>query len=160
MARAVGGAPAPVRLRVARTQARREGEWCERIRGWFPPFIQGGGAGGMAQGGGRRAHRRPPSRLGGDLGAWPLREGEEGEGAGWCRVSARRTRGEGEEVRGRGRGAGEVVAGVKPLSGSCQLSPAGTSLTGGAHRSDRCWSIDSRFGVPLFSRVGRLCVGS
>jgi hypothetical protein len=49
---------------------------------------------------------------------------------------------------------------VKPLSGSCQLSPAGTGLTGGSHRSDRCWSVDSRFGVPLRSRVGRLCVGS
>jgi hypothetical protein len=24
----------------------------------------------------------------------------------------------------------------------------------------RCWSVDSRFGVPLCSRVGRLCVGS
>jgi hypothetical protein len=24
-----------------------------------------------------------------------------------------------------------------------------TGLTGGAHRSDRCWSVDSRFGVPL-----------
>jgi hypothetical protein len=51
------------------------------------------------------------------------------------------------------------VTGVKPLSGSCQLSTAGTGLTGGAHRSDRCWSVDSRFGVPLRSRVGRLCVG-
>jgi hypothetical protein len=51
-------------------------------------------------------------------------------------------------------------SGVKPLSGSRQLSPAGTGLTGGAHRSDRCWSVDSRFGVPLCSRVGRLCVGS
>jgi hypothetical protein len=41
---------------------------------------------------------------------------------------------------------------MKPLSGSRQLSPAGTGLTGGAHRSDRCWSVDSRFGVPLRSR--------
>jgi hypothetical protein len=40
------------------------------------------------------------------------------------------------------------------------ISPAGTGLTGGAHRSDRCWSVDSRFGVPMRSRVGRLCVGS
>jgi hypothetical protein len=31
-------------------------------------------------------------------------------------------------------------------------------VTGGAHRSDRCWSVDSRFGVPLRSRVGRVCV--
>jgi hypothetical protein len=46
------------------------------------------------------------------------------------------------------------------LYGSCQLSPAGTGLTGGSHRSDRCWSVDSRFGVPLRSRVGRVCVGS
>jgi hypothetical protein len=52
------------------------------------------------------------------------------------------------------------LTGVKPLSGSCQLSPAGTGLTGGAHRSDRCWSVDSRFGVPLRSLVGRLVVGS
>jgi hypothetical protein len=28
-----------------------------------------------------------------------------------------------------------------------------TGLTGGAHRSDRCWSVDSRFGVPLRSQV-------
>jgi hypothetical protein len=26
------------------------------------------------------------------------------------------------------------------------------------HRSDRCWSVDSRFGVPLRSRVGKVCV--
>jgi hypothetical protein len=45
---------------------------------------------------------------------------------------------------------------VEPLSESCLVSPAGTGLTGGAHRSDRCWSLDSRFGVPLRSRVGRL----
>jgi hypothetical protein len=37
------------------------------------------------------------------------------------------------------------LTGVRPLSGSCQLSPAGTGLTGGAHRSERCWSVDSRF---------------
>jgi hypothetical protein len=49
---------------------------------------------------------------------------------------------------------------VEPLSESCLVSPAGTGLTGGAHQSDRCWSVDSRFGVPLRSRVGRLCVGS
>jgi hypothetical protein len=49
------------------------------------------------------------------------------------------------------------LTGVKPLSGSHQLSPAGTGPTGGAHRSDRCWSVDSRFGVPLRSQVGRLC---
>jgi hypothetical protein len=50
------------------------------------------------------------------------------------------------------------LTGVKPLSGSCPVSPAGTDLTGSAHRSDRCWSVDSRFGVPLRSRVGRVCV--
>jgi hypothetical protein len=47
---------------------------------------------------------------------------------------------------------------VEPLSESCLVSPAGTGLTGGAHRSDRCWSVDSRFGVPLRSRVERVCV--
>jgi hypothetical protein len=50
------------------------------------------------------------------------------------------------------------LTGVEPLSGSYSVSPAGTGLTGGAHRSDRCWSVDSRFGVPLRSRVGRVCV--
>jgi hypothetical protein len=38
------------------------------------------------------------------------------------------------------------LTGVEPLSGSCSVSPAGTGLTGGAHRSDRCGSVDSRFG--------------
>jgi hypothetical protein len=47
---------------------------------------------------------------------------------------------------------------VEPLSESCSVSPTGTGLTGGAHRSDRCGSVDSRFGVPLRSRVGMLCV--
>jgi hypothetical protein len=55
--------------------------------------------------------------------------------------------------------AGIVLTGVEPLSESCSVSPAGTGLTGGAHRSDQCGSVDSRFGVPLRSRVGRLCVG-
>jgi hypothetical protein len=50
------------------------------------------------------------------------------------------------------------LTGVEPLSESCSVSPAGTGLTGGAHRSDRCGSIDSWFGVPLRSRVGMLCV--
>jgi hypothetical protein len=36
------------------------------------------------------------------------------------------------------------LTGVEPLCGSRQVSPAGTGLTGGAHRSDRCWSVDSR----------------
>jgi hypothetical protein len=52
------------------------------------------------------------------------------------------------------------LTGVELFCGSHQVSPAGTGLTGGAHRSDWCWSVDSRFGVPLRSRVGRLCVGS
>jgi hypothetical protein len=52
------------------------------------------------------------------------------------------------------------LTGVEPLSESCPVSPAGTGLIGGAHRSDRCWSVDSRFSVPLRSRVGRVCVGS
>jgi hypothetical protein len=47
---------------------------------------------------------------------------------------------------------------VEPLSESCSVSPAGTGLTGGAHRSDWCGFVDSRFGGPLRSRVGRLCV--
>jgi hypothetical protein len=47
---------------------------------------------------------------------------------------------------------------VEPLSESCPVSPAGTGPTGGAHWSDRHWSVDSRFGVPLRSRVGRVCV--
>jgi hypothetical protein len=50
------------------------------------------------------------------------------------------------------------LTGVEPLSGSCSGSPAGTGLTGGAHRSDRCRSVGSGFVVPLRSRVGRLCV--
>jgi hypothetical protein len=50
------------------------------------------------------------------------------------------------------------LTGVEPLSESCSGSPAGTGLTGGAHRSDRCGSVDSGFVVPLRSRVGRLCV--
>jgi hypothetical protein len=50
------------------------------------------------------------------------------------------------------------MTGVEPLSESCSVSPAGIGLTGGAHRSDRCGSVDSRFGFPLRSRVGRLCV--
>jgi hypothetical protein len=50
------------------------------------------------------------------------------------------------------------LTGVEPLSESCPISPVGTGLTGGAHRSDRCWSVDSRFGVPLRSQVGRVCV--
>jgi hypothetical protein len=38
------------------------------------------------------------------------------------------------------------LTGVEPLSGSCSVSPAGTGLTGGALRSDRCGSVGSRFG--------------
>jgi hypothetical protein len=36
------------------------------------------------------------------------------------------------------------LTGVEPLCGSRQVSPAGTGLTGGAHRSDQCWLVDSR----------------
>jgi hypothetical protein len=50
------------------------------------------------------------------------------------------------------------LTGVEPLSESCSVSSAGTGLTGGAHRSDWCGSEDSRFCVPLRSRVGRVCV--
>jgi hypothetical protein len=50
------------------------------------------------------------------------------------------------------------LTGVEPLSESFSVSPAGTGLIGGAHRSDRCESVDSRFGVLLRARVGRLCV--
>jgi hypothetical protein len=52
------------------------------------------------------------------------------------------------------------LTGVEPLGESCPVSPTGTGLTGGAHGFDRCGSVDSRFGVPLRSRIGRLCVGS
>jgi hypothetical protein len=45
------------------------------------------------------------------------------------------------------------LTGVEPFYGSHQVSLAGTGLTGGAHRSDRCWSVDSSFGVSLHSRV-------
>jgi hypothetical protein len=38
------------------------------------------------------------------------------------------------------------LTGVEPLSGSCSGSPTGTGLTGGAHRSNRCGSVGSRFG--------------
>jgi hypothetical protein len=48
------------------------------------------------------------------------------------------------------------LPGVELFYGSRQVSPAGTGLTGGAHRSDRCWSVDSRFGVPLRSRVSKV----
>jgi hypothetical protein len=50
------------------------------------------------------------------------------------------------------------VTGVEPFCVSHQVLRAGTGLTGGAHRSDRCWSVDSRFSVPLRSRVRMLCV--
>jgi hypothetical protein len=46
------------------------------------------------------------------FGGWPLRKGEEGEGAGWRRVGAWHTRGEGEDAWGRGRGARKAVAGA------------------------------------------------
>jgi hypothetical protein len=60
----------------------------------------------------------------------PLREGEEEEGAGRRRVSARRTRREGQEARGRGRSVGEAVAGA--ATGWCSAGGrSGTTLTGG-----------------------------
>jgi hypothetical protein len=34
-------------------------------------------------------------------------------------------------------GVSHGLTGVEPLSESCLVSPAGTGLTGGAHRSDR-----------------------
>jgi hypothetical protein len=45
------------------------------------------------------------------------------------------------------------LTGVEPFCGSRQVSPVGTGLTGGAHWSNWCWSVDSSFGVPLRSRV-------
>jgi hypothetical protein len=94
------------------------------------------GQAGGRRGGGRQARRWPPLRLGGDLGAWSLREGEEGEGVGWCRVSARRTRGEREEARGRGRGAGEAVGGAATGWRSAG-GRSGMTLTGGSRPSVR-----------------------
>jgi hypothetical protein len=47
---------------------------------------------------------------------------------------------------------------VEPLSGSCSVSPAGTGLTGGAHRPDRCGSVDSRFGFSATFLVSEGCV--
>jgi hypothetical protein len=55
------------------------------------------------------------------------------------------------------------LIGEEPFCGSRQHPPAGTGLTGGAHRSDRCWLVDSSFGVLLRSRVcevGSLFLGS
>jgi hypothetical protein len=45
------------------------------------------------------------------------------------------------------------LTGVKLFCGSRQVSPAGTGLTGGAHRPDRCRSVRLEFCVPLRSRV-------
>jgi hypothetical protein len=45
------------------------------------------------------------------------------------------------------------LIGVEPFRGSRQVSPAVTGPTAAAHRSDRCLSVDSSFGVPLHSRV-------
>jgi hypothetical protein len=50
------------------------------------------------------------------------------------------------------------LTGVEPLSESCSVSPAGTGLTGGAHRSDRCGSVTRGLVFRCVSRVGRLCV--
>jgi hypothetical protein len=51
-----------------------------------------------------------------------------------------------------------VLTGVEPLSESCSASPAGTGLTGSAHRPDRCGSVDSRFGFPLCFSGSEGCV--
>jgi hypothetical protein len=40
-----------------------------------------------------------------------------------------------------------------PFYGSSQVSPAGTGLTGGAHRPDRCRSVRLEVGVLLCSLV-------
>jgi hypothetical protein len=45
------------------------------------------------------------------------------------------------------------LTGVELFCGSCQVSPVGTSLTGGAHRRDRCRTVRLEFCVPLRSRV-------
>jgi hypothetical protein len=96
-------------------------------------FIGGEGRGGRAARRWTAARRRPPLRLGGDLGARPLQEGEEGEGAGRRRVSARRTKGEEEEARGgEGRRASGGRRGQGGGAGGWSLKMA---LTGGPHLS-------------------------
>jgi hypothetical protein len=52
------------------------------------------------------------------------------------------------------------LTGVEPLGGSRQLSPAGTGLTGGAHRSDRCkpWWVFARVNIWVSLLV--CCVGA
>jgi hypothetical protein len=45
------------------------------------------------------------------------------------------------------------LTGVELLCGSRQVSPAGTSLIGGAHQPDRCRSVRLELCVPLRSRV-------
>jgi hypothetical protein len=45
------------------------------------------------------------------------------------------------------------LTGVELFCGSRQVSPAGTGLTGGAHRPNRCRSVRLEFCVPLCSRV-------
>jgi hypothetical protein len=45
------------------------------------------------------------------------------------------------------------LTGVELFCGSRQVSPAGTGLTGGAHRPDRCRSVRLEFCVSLRSRV-------
>jgi hypothetical protein len=42
---------------------------------------------------------------------------------------------------------------VVSIYGSSQVPPAGTGLTGGAHRPDRCRSVRLEVGVPLRSWV-------
>jgi hypothetical protein len=55
-------------------------------------------------------------------------------------------------------GVSHRLTGVDPLSESCSVSPAGTGLTGGAHRSDRCGSIDSCFGFSVAFLGSEGCV--
>jgi hypothetical protein len=45
------------------------------------------------------------------------------------------------------------LPGVELFCGSRQVSTAGTGLTDGAHRPDRCRSVRLEFCVPLRSRV-------
>jgi hypothetical protein len=96
--RAVGGALAPAKLQEARAGEDKGGSGAGGLGDGARLLYKAEGQAGGRIGGGRRARRRPPLRLGGDLGARPLREGEEG--AGRCWVSARCTKGEGEEARG------------------------------------------------------------
>jgi hypothetical protein len=71
------------------------------------------------------------------FGGQPLWEGEEDEGAGRRRVSARHTRREGQDARGRGRGVGEAVAGAATVWCSAG-GRSGTTLMGGVPPVGEC----------------------